>query len=318
MERAPCADPSLMRVGVSLGGGEGGVGMSDMMSAVNEFMSRMLNIARLMVVIGPVVHQSCYMHSVDFTTWLARLGGIVSCVGVIALFLMPEQVFNGMALKHWRWLFRLAYPEAAAWSGDVLAGGAAAPSAAEERAVLQRAGAGELAGLRVRVRWHGSGKHLGLSKDGYAATVDSSFAVAIRLESVASKGEDTLPDTYKLRIDEPGSRCHGSWLSFSPMNQLRLGGWLGTYGSAQGASPYKVVVDSSCPPGTCKLLCAWPQISPITQRYCTGFYVAEQLHGGRAFVGHAPDVDAAILELLPAGGEEPSAQAAPSVKSALF
>jgi len=300
MERALGVDPAHVRLGVSLGGGEPGIGMSDMMTAVNEFMSRFLNIMRLLIVVVPVVHQSCYMHTVDLGTWLFRLGGVGGFVGVLCMGLVPEQFFNGMALRQYRWAFEIFHPEAVSWSGGVVAAGRGLEALAPAPVFVRRSTANSLDGARVRIRWHGtSGKYLGITNEGWAATGDDTFAVPLVLERVTGKGGEKVTDTYKLRVDDPLARCDGAYLSFSSMNQLRTGGWLGAYGGEQGAGPYKVVIDSSCPPGTCKLLCAWPQLASVTQRYCTGFYLTEQLSGGQPYVGHGPDRDAALLELVP-------------------
>ncbi|CAE8625211.1 unnamed protein product, partial [Polarella glacialis] len=90
-----------------------------------------------------------------------------------------------------------------------------------------------------------------------------------------------------------------------PVNHLRFGGWLGAYREENRSCPYKVVRDSSCPPGTFKLLCAWTSILPPAQKSCAGFYVAEQLCGGQLYIGHGADRDAAILELVEISSKSP-------------
>lgn len=288
-----------VRVGVSLGAGEHGITMADVMSGLNEFMARLLNIMRLMIIVLPIVHQSWYIHSVDFGTWLVRLCGLTAFAVIVIFIFAPEQLFNGMGLRHWREAFERIYPEAKNWTGGILAMGKM-----EERSSLSPLWVGpksanHLDGARVRLKMQGTEKYVGLTPDGWAVSCDESFAAMVTLHEVAAKSGEADPDTYKLQVDDPLAKWDGAWLSFSTMNQLRLGGWFGAYRGEHNAGPYKLVIDSSCPPGSCKMLSAWPHLSPVCLRYCTGFYLAEQLFGTNTFIGHAPDRDAALFQLIP-------------------
>lgn len=291
----PRSEPSFVRVGISLGSTDDGLTMATMCTGLNDLAMRMLNIMRLVILALPIVHQSCYLHSVDFLTWLARLAGSLACVGVLVLLVSPEQMLDGMALKRWRWIFDLA----SSWSGGAEA------SDTEDRCI--RLPLNELGDQRVRLRWHSTSTYLSVDRDGFAVPAAQPFAITVRLRQIEGKG---VADTYRLQLDEPTSRFHRHWLSFSSVNQLRTGGWLRAYTDVEAASPYKLVWDSGCPPGACKLLCAWPGLPPVSRRYCTGFYLAEQLHGGDPWVGHAPDADAARFELLAA--PEDGAPASPA------
>merc|ERR1712218_97846 len=159
-------------------------------------------------------------------------------------------------------------------------------------------GVGRLDEARVRLRERSSSRLFGLSRDGWGAMRDDSAAVTLTLEQFQADGVN-VPDTYLLRVSEPTSSWDGAYLSFTGVSHFRTGGWCAAYKHLCDASPYKVVVDSSCPAGTCKLLCAWPGLSPVTQRYCTGYFLAQQAYGNQWFVGHAPDCDAAFFELAP-------------------
>lgn len=288
---------------MSLGNGEACVSLGDMMTAVNEFLAQMLNIGRLLVIMAPVLIHSCYIHSVGLGIWLFRLLLFLGCAGTVIVLVVPEQLFSGMALRHWRWVFEHLYPAAARWSGAVV------PNALAEGAapsLLLRSAASDLHGALVRLREQGSGgKVLGLSHDGWASIGGEDGGVVLELQRAADAkpavgGDRAAPETYLLRVRDQSSRWDGAWLSFSAVTQLRTGGWCGAYREALSACPYKLIVDSGCPPGTCKLLSAWPELAPVTQRHCTGFYLAQQLCGSKSFLGHAPDGDAALMELEPA------------------
>jgi len=272
-----------------LGSKEGEAGAAQVVATLNELLARMLNILRLVVVGGPVVFQSCYMHHVDFQSWILRLVAIYSLVAVMCVLAAPEQAYNGMACGQFRWVFEWLYPDARHWNGSV-----AADAVEAQSSLLTGSRGKELSGSVVQLRWHGTNKYLSLTHDGWAVTAEKEFAVPVRLEQVVAKGEK-VPDTFTLRV-ESSSSWHQAWLSFQPVNQLRCGGWLGCYKDASSACPYKLVQDSSCPPGACKLLSAWPRLPTLSERPCTGFYVGEQMCGSRIFVGHAPDKDAALLE----------------------
>eukprot|EP00443_Scrippsiella_acuminata_P092780 CAMPEP_0115432396 /NCGR_PEP_ID=MMETSP0271-20121206/32077_1 /TAXON_ID=71861 /ORGANISM="Scrippsiella trochoidea, Strain CCMP3099" /LENGTH=314 /DNA_ID=CAMNT_0002857731 /DNA_START=59 /DNA_END=1003 /DNA_ORIENTATION=- len=311
MERAFTVDPAQVRVGVSLGAGDGGVTMAMMMSVMNELMTRMLNISRLLIIVAALVHQSCYMHSVNFFLWLFRLGAIGGCVAVASVLIAPEQLFQGMALGRWRWAFELLYPEAANWSGGSIMADGKAEEAGGPTSLRRRSLAGELDGARVRLRWQGTGKLLGLTREGWAAAGDEAFATTLLFEHIVAKGGEKVPDTYKLRVDDPSARWDGYWLSFSAMNQLRTGGWLGCYQDVDTAVPVQGSYRQLLP--AWHVQAPWRMANDLTdqQRYPTGFYLAEQLHRGQAFVGHAPDHDAAFFELVPV----PEPAAAPCGKT---
>jgi len=292
MEKAP--DSSVLRVGINLGAADHGVSMSKMMETLNEFISRMMNLIRLTIVIAPIVHQSIYLHTVDFGTWLVRLTGIMSCVGVVVVLMAPEQAYNGMALRHLRPLFEMLYPEAIkSWNGSPQP----EPAETGPSSLLQGLDAGELSGMRVHLRVHGTQKYIGVNGNGWAVPGEEDAAAVFVLAEVFAKG-DKVPDTYTVQVDCAASRWDQCSMSFQAVNHLRFGGWFGAFRGKGQACPYKVIRDSDCPPGACKLLAAWPNISPLTQRYCTGFYLAEQLYGQQVFIGHAPDRDAALLELV--------------------
>ena len=40
--------------------------------------------------------------------------------------------------------------------------------------------------------------------------------------------------------------------------------------ATSGAAVAQLVVDTSCPSGSCKLLCAWTKMLPPSQRSCAG------------------------------------------------
>jgi len=293
MEKA--SDSSVLRLGINLGAADHGVSMSKMMETLNEFISRMMNLIRLTIVIAPLVHQSIYLHSVDFGTWLVRVAGILSCVGAVIMLLAPEQAYNGMALRHLRPLFELLYPEAIkTWNGSPQP----EPAETGPPSLLQGLDAGELSGSRCRLRIHGTRKYIGVNDRGWAVPGEEGAAAVFALAEVFSAKGDRVPDTYTIQVDHAASRWDQCSMSFQAVNHMRCGGWFGAFRGKGTACPYKVVRDSACPPGTCKLLAAWTKISPLTQRYCTGFYLGEQLCDKQMYIGHAPDRDAALLELV--------------------
>merc|ERR1719253_1171315 len=123
-----------------------------------------MNLIRLTIVIAPIVHQSIYLHTVDFGTWLVRLTGIMSCVGVVVVLMAPEQAYNGMALRHLRPLFELLYPEAIkTWNGSPQP----EPAETGPSSLLKAFDAGELSGTRVHLRFHGTQKYLGINNQGW-------------------------------------------------------------------------------------------------------------------------------------------------------
>lgn len=291
------ADPSLVRVGINLASPEDEASAARVAITLNELMGRFLNLLRLTAVAAPIVLQGLFIHSTDLGSWLLRLGCIYSLVGGVSMLVAPEQAYNGMALRELRWFFERIYPEAPKWNGSPSAALDLSPPLLKGLSQL-----GELSGKLVRLRWHGTHRYLGLTEDGWAATGDEQFATVLVLQHIVVKGE-RVPDTYTMRVSDTGARWDRAWLSFRPVNQLRLGGWLGAFTDQADASPYKMVTDSSCPLGTCKILAAWtapPQALGHLGRQGVGFYLAEQRCGGQLFVGFGPDQDAAILELVTA------------------
>mmetsp|Transcript_22100 Transcript_22100/g.61939 ORF Transcript_22100/g.61939 Transcript_22100/m.61939 type:complete len:291 (+) Transcript_22100:89-961(+) len=283
-------DPAQFRVGINIGSSEDGVLSTRLLQTMNDVMTRVLNLTRLAFVAAPIVVQCFYIHTVDLGSWIARLLVIYALVGGVCFMALPEQMYSGLSLSAFRWVFEWFYPEAIhTWSqanGDSPAGllsGVVKPN--------------DLAGVRCRLRWHGTSRYLCIDQDGWAVTGDENFAATLLLQHVFVK-EKKVPDTYTFRIMDPTVDWHHCWLAFSAINHLRFGGWLGAYRDQRSACPYKVVQDSACPPGTCKLLCAWTNMPPPSQRYCTGFYLSEQFSGRRQYIGHAPDRDAALMELL--------------------
>jgi len=290
-------DPAQIRVGINLASLEDEAQAAKVASTLNEVLARALNLVRLVIVASPVVLQSMYIHSVDLGSWLLRLASIYALVGVVCGLVAPEQAFNGMALRELRWIFEWMYPEAASWNGS--------PALESERAkvvsLLSGPSGAELAGLRARLRWHGTDKYLCLDSDGWAAPGDENFAAVISLHQLMVKGE-RVADTYTLQVHHDGGRWGDCWLACTPVNHLRIGGWLRAFQDGCDSCPYKLIRDSSCPVGTCKLLSAWPappqQAAFGSVSNGAGFYLAQQRHGGRVYVGHCTDADASLFELV--------------------
>lgn len=258
---------------------------------LNELLARGLNLGRLMIVIGPILLQSLWIHEVDFGSWLFRVLSLYGIVGVLAILLVPRQAYSAMALKEFAWIFAMLYPDEEEWSHGP--GSDDAPLS-----LLQGlSDAKSLSGMLLQLRMHDSDKYLCITSRGWVATGDRSLATVLQLQQVVIKGEK-VHDTYTLRVKDAGSHMDQAWLSFQPVNQLRFGGWLTAVHESHQACPYKVIRDSACPPGACKLLSAWTEVPPVGQHYCTGFYMAEQLSFGQAYIGHGPDRDAAIFELV--------------------
>jgi len=284
-------DPAHVRVGISVGSAEDGEASARLLSTAHEVLARVLNLVRLAVVALPILVQCFYIHSVDFVTWVVRLIIIYVVIGAACFVLVPEQLYNGMGLASFRWLFERFYPDIALANGSLNS-----PSEQPQSPMLGGRRVDDLHGLRIKIRWHGTSRYLSLSQDGWAITSAEKYAATVVIQRVFAKGKQ-VPDTYTFRIVEQDSLWHHSWLAFSSINHLGFGGWLGAFSDPARACPYKVLQDSSCPPGVFKLLCAWTGVPPPTQRYATGFYMAEQISGGQLFVGHAPDKDAALLEV---------------------
>ncbi|CAE8648101.1 unnamed protein product [Polarella glacialis] len=298
-------DPAQIRVGINLASSEDEAGAAKVAASLNDVLGRFMNLSRLVIVASPVVIQSCWLHSVDLGSWLFRLASIYALIGVLCAVVAPEQAFNGMALREFRWLFEWLYPEAAHWNGSPAL--ESSDSLASKSALVARgdgaAALSELSGLLVRLRLHGTDRYLCLSPDGWFSPGDESFAATLLLQHVDIKGE-RAPDTYTLRVRSAGGRWDEHWLTCTSVNQLRLGGWLVAVPDASEACPYKLVQDSVCPVAACKMLCAWPSPPQVAVRRkgaasdCAGFYLAEQRADGRIFVGHSPDSDASLLELM--------------------
>jgi hypothetical protein len=289
MERSN--DPALVRVGVSLGSGDG-ISSAKLMGTVAEVLARMMNLLRLVVVTSPILVQCFFLHQVDFVSWLMRLFTIYALAIGTCFVAVPEQMYNGLGLSDFRWLFELFYPGIAASNGSIA--DVAEPGASP---LLAGRKASELGGTKARLKWHGTNRYMCITRDGWAVTGDEKVATTFLFHHVLAK-EKRVSDTYTLKIADPGFEWHQAHLSFQPINHLRFGGWLGAYRDMKRACPYKVVQDSACPTNAFKLLCAWTSMPPPAQRYCSGFYVAEQLCGGQLYVGHASDRDAAFLELV--------------------
>lgn len=258
---------------------------------LTELMARGLNLGRLMIVVGPILLQSLWIHEVEFGTWMFRLLALEAVVGVIILLLLPKQAYSGMNLSEHAWVFAWLYPDDEDWAAQARAG--EAPLSLLQGLSDVRG----LSGILVQLRVHGTDRCLCVTSKGWVATGDRSLATVLQLQHVLVKGE-RVPDTYTLRVRDSSSELDQAWLSAQPVNQLRLGGWLSVVTDVHRACPYKLIRDSSCPPGACKLLSAWMEAPPVGQHYCTGFYLAEQLFFGRSYIGHGPDRDAAILELV--------------------
>jgi len=285
-------DPAHIRLGINLGSAEDGISTARLMTTLNEVLSRALNLIRLLVIAAPIVVQCFFIHTVDFGSWLARLLTVYALLGSICFIAVPEQLYNGMGLGAFKWIFEKFYPEIALSNGSL-----ADPAEQGPVSLLAGRKVNELQGVRARLRWHGTSRYLCVTRDGWIVTGDESFGATLTLQQAFVK-EKKVPDTYSFCIADPAMSWNQCWLSFKPINHLRFGGWLGAFRDAQRACPYKVIQDSSCPPGAFKLLCAETKLPPPTQRSCTGFYVAEQLCGSQLFVGHAPDRDAALLEFV--------------------
>lgn len=295
----------MMRVGVNLGSAEEEEKAAKVAVTMHETMVRTLNLARLVILGSPVVVQSCFIHSVDLPSWLFRLFAIYAVVGVVGTLVAPEQAFYALGLKELRWAFLRLYPEAASWNGNHLPDGDAC-----SKSLLGGDDAlGELAGANVLVKWTGNEKFLMLDSQGWATPGPKSLATVVTLQPVYIKGQQ-LADTYTLQLRSKSSKWGDHWLACTPVNHLRVGGWLRAFRTHQEACPFKLVQDSSCPMGTCKMLSTWPtppQQEPIftlaKDGGCmpAGFYLVDQFHGGRSYVGQAPDVEASHFELILAG-----------------
>lgn len=286
MERK--TDPAVVTVGLSMGSIQDGMG--NLMITFNEVMSRLLQIARLTILAGPLIIFSFYIHSVDLCSWFLRLGVVYGVTGLMGFIVMPEQMYTGLGLGALRWVFEFVYPEIAFRHNGTIEASERGPVPA-----LSCMRLGGLDHLNVRMRWHGTSRYLHITHEGWASTSDQNLAVTLVMQQVTRNGKQ-VPDTYTFRIDHPTSQWHQAYLSFQAINHLHFGGWLMACRDIGKACPYKVVQDTACPGGACKLLCAWSSAPPPTHRYCTGFYIAES--GSQGYVAHCPDWDAAMLELV--------------------
>lgn len=287
-------DPAHIRLGINLGSAEDGISAAKLMTSLNEVLSRSLNLVRLGLLAAPVVVQCFFIHDVSLVKWVTKVLLQYGLIGVVCFIAVPEQMYNGMGLSSYRWLFERFYPEIARSNGSL-----AEPAEPGEVPLLVGGlRINELHGVLVKLRWFGTNRYLGVNSEGWAIAGDENKASQVLLQQVFAK-DKRVPDTYSLRIVDVGDDWHQAWLSFQAVNHLRFGGWLGAYRQPNKACPYKVVQDSVCPPGACKLLCASTAPPLPAQRGCTGFYIAEQPFGGQMYVGHRPDRDAAVLELVP-------------------
>ncbi|CAK9115957.1 unnamed protein product [Durusdinium trenchii] len=300
-------DPAHFRVGVNLCAVKDGVSTSKMMTTLNELMARSLNLMRLSLVAAPALVQCFYIHSVGLMSWLCRLLLVYMLMGSICFIAMPEQLYNGMGMGMFRWAFEIFYPETwhcfnrfgmCPWKSEIARSNGSLQESAEKDVVcVGKCRINRLGAKRAKLRWHGCDRYLCLTHDGWAVTGDEKHAAVVELHQVYWR-DMLVPDTYTFRVIDATSDFHQHWLSFKPVNHLRYGGWLAAYEDEKRACPYKVVVDTSCPPDACKLLCAWTNMLPPSQRSCTGFYVTEQICGKQLFVGHGADRDSAILDLV--------------------
>jgi len=289
MERSN--DPAHVRVGINLGSAEEGMCTARLVTTFTEVLARTLNLVRLGIVAAPVLVQCFYIHTVDFGSWIMRLAAVYMLILIACFFTVPEQLYSGMGLKSFRWAFEWFYPDISQWNS--------VDSKRElQPGILGGLPANKISGAYVRLRLHDTNKYLFITREGWGAMSDEASASRFLLQQAYAKDGKPIPDTYNFRVVSAGSEWHLAWLSFQPINHLRFGGWLGAYRDSQKMCPYKLIQDSSCPPGTCKLLCAWPGMPSPTHRNCTGFYLAERLCGNERYVGHGPDREAVTLELV--------------------
>jgi len=286
------SDPTHVRLGINLGASEDGITTAKLMNTLNEVLSRVLNLARLGMLAAPILLQVFYIHSVDFVSWLLRLLLVYALIGGICFVAVPDSLYNGLGLGMFRWLFERVYPEIAKSNGSL-----ADVTELRPAPTLGRLRVNELGGKRVMLRWLRNRRFLCLTQEGWAVTGEQSLAATLLVQPFYVK-EKQVPDTYTFRVVDPTSDWHQAWLAFQPVNHWHFGGWLGAYRDAKRACPYKVIHDSSCAPGTCKLLCACTAAPGPTQRSVTGFYLAEQICRSELYVGYAADRDAALLEFV--------------------
>jgi len=290
-------DPAFMRVGIHVGSAEDGEMAVRLVSVLRELAARSLDLLRVGIVAAPILHQSIYLHEVSFCLWFFRVLVIYALLGTVTILFIPEQVYKGVGLNIFQDIFERFTSDAKAWAQE-------SGTVADTNLVLARVGLGDLEDINARLRWQGTEDYVCLDRQGWAVPGPEDMAITVLLQKVQVTGEkeadDKLPDTYVLCINDESSRFHQMWLSFRAINQLRFGGWLGAFNNMYKACPYKVIQDTSCPTGSCKLMCSWPCILSATQNTCNGFYVAKQLYGKKTFIGHAPDNDAALLEMVTA------------------
>lgn len=288
-------DPSIVTVGLHMGSVSDGLG--GLVDTMGQVTSRLLQIQRLVLMAGPLIIQSMWIHDVEMRVWLARVGIIYGILGAMMFAVMPEQMYFGLGLSPLRGIFQLFHSEERFMDCNESLGEkqvALPPLRGLRLDTLDRA--------RVKLRCHCSDRYVCLSPQGWAVTGGESRAVTLQLQQ-ATLRDEAVPDTYTFRIADPNTEFDGQFLSFRAVNQIRAGGWLGAWVGAEAACPYKLVQDSATLEDAVKLLCAWGTEAPPTQRYCTGFYLAEKLSFGQPHVGHSADRDAAIFEVLLQQGE---------------
>eukprot|EP00434_Breviolum_minutum_P021658 symbB.v1.2.019116.t1/scaffold1544.1/size112707/7 len=149
---------------------------------------------------------------------------------------------------------------------------------------------------------------MGLDRDGWViqdSAASSDDAMRLQLRPLTDSKGQRVPDTYTLQVRTRDSKWDGYWLACTPVNHLRFGGWLKAFPNEKDACPFKLMQDSSCNVGTCKIMSAYatpPQQSPVLGKdpghIPAGFYLVQQRHGGRVYVGQAPDVEADFFEFL--------------------
>lgn len=300
----PSKDAAMVRMGINLGSPEEEAKAARLAVTMNETMVRFLNLLRLVIVGLPVVLQSCWIHSVDLTSWFLRLFVLYAVVGIIGMLVAPEQAFYAMGLKEFRWAFERLYPEAKHWNGNPNA----ADTDPDPNAKLMLEGPSAINNLgrkELRVRWHGSDNFMGLDKDGWVVQDSSAAALQILMRPLMDNKGERVPDTYTLQVRSRDGKWDGCWLSCTPVNHLRFGGWLRAYQAEKDACPFKLIQDSACHLGTCKMLSAYatpPQQTPLLGKdpghIPAGFYLVQQRHAGRVYVGQAPDAEADFFEFL--------------------
>eukprot|EP00438_Fugacium_kawagutii_P030872 Skav213463 [mRNA] locus=scaffold3211:81355:84606:- [translate_table: standard] len=127
--------------------------------------------------------------------------------------------------------------------------------------------------------------------------VQDSSAAALQMQMrplMDNKGL-RVPDTYTLQVRTRDGKWDGYWLACTPVNHLRFGGWLRAHQNQQAdACPFKLIQDSSCHLGTCHWA-SWVVVEQglpviygkVPGLIPAGFYLVQQRHAGRVYVGQA-------------------------------